>query len=246
MSVPKIICPFHAEETPSCALYLDEGRYHCYGGACGKSGPLSEIADFLDEEYKSNRPAKPRYKSDVIKAINDIERLPTAAHRGFILHTDAEGYYLIWPERNYYLKRYFDSEHAKGKYRGPSGVQRPPYVLRAEEDTAPWVIIEGEFNAKSVAEALPFINVCSPGGVTSFKLAHLSCIKPDLMKTSRIVLVADDDIPGVSALIKLRSELIQINPNAHLNSVLMPDDANSIWERQRRGAASVYQKAFCL
>jgi len=39
------LCPFHNEKTPSFAVNLDKGYYHCFG--CGKSG---SIFDFIMEE----------------------------------------------------------------------------------------------------------------------------------------------------------------------------------------------------
>lgn len=38
------ICPFpgHSEKTPSCVIYPDQGRFHCYG--CGASG---DVIDFV-------------------------------------------------------------------------------------------------------------------------------------------------------------------------------------------------------
>ena len=33
-----VSCPFHAEKTPSLAVNLDTGKWHCFG--CGKGGGL--------------------------------------------------------------------------------------------------------------------------------------------------------------------------------------------------------------
>ena len=42
----KIICPFHEEVEPSCALYED-GHYYCYG--CGENG---NAIDFVMKTLK--------------------------------------------------------------------------------------------------------------------------------------------------------------------------------------------------
>jgi len=37
----KILCPFHDERTPSCHLYAQQGRVHCFG--CGQGGDVIEL-----------------------------------------------------------------------------------------------------------------------------------------------------------------------------------------------------------
>jgi DNA primase catalytic core len=34
----KVLCPFHAEDTPSCVIYPDQQRFHCYG--CNERGDV--------------------------------------------------------------------------------------------------------------------------------------------------------------------------------------------------------------
>lgn len=36
-----LCCPFHEEDTGSCAVNYKKGTYHCFG--CGKSGEISEF-----------------------------------------------------------------------------------------------------------------------------------------------------------------------------------------------------------
>jgi CHC2 zinc finger/DnaB-like helicase C terminal domain len=37
----KCLCPFHAERTPSCTVYADEDRFHCFG--CGADGTVIDL-----------------------------------------------------------------------------------------------------------------------------------------------------------------------------------------------------------
>jgi hypothetical protein len=41
----KVLCPWHAERTPSCLGDLKAGTYYCLG--CRKHGPLSELMHAL-------------------------------------------------------------------------------------------------------------------------------------------------------------------------------------------------------
>lgn len=81
-----ISCPFHLEDTPSCAVYED--HFHCYG--CGENGsPLHFVAKYLggsyhqarqwlesgiDVEGRPERPApKPAEPIDMGPALRDAE-----------------------------------------------------------------------------------------------------------------------------------------------------------------------------
>lgn len=45
-----IICPFHDEKTPSCMVYVDQDRYHCF--SCMADGDVIDFyKDFLDLEF---------------------------------------------------------------------------------------------------------------------------------------------------------------------------------------------------
>ena len=47
----KGLCPIHDERTPSFVVYVDEGRWHCYG-ACGVGGDVIDLAQKLMEAGK--------------------------------------------------------------------------------------------------------------------------------------------------------------------------------------------------
>lgn len=45
-----IICPFHDEKTPSCMVYVDQDRYHCF--SCMADGDVIDFyKDYLDLEF---------------------------------------------------------------------------------------------------------------------------------------------------------------------------------------------------
>lgn len=39
------LCPFHHEKTPSCHIYKQDNKYHCFG--CGKHGDVIDLFQFL-------------------------------------------------------------------------------------------------------------------------------------------------------------------------------------------------------
>lgn len=55
-----MICPFHAEKTPSCSLNPTTGEFHCF--SCDRNGRIEEIAFLIDgpeqEGDKINYPIK--------------------------------------------------------------------------------------------------------------------------------------------------------------------------------------------
>lgn len=55
------LCPFHSEKTPSCRVYYNSQRFHCYG--CGKNGDVLVLLEKMGE----------------IESVDYILRLPGAA-----------------------------------------------------------------------------------------------------------------------------------------------------------------------
>jgi len=41
----QILCPFHADDKPSCKIYPDTNTYHCFG--CNKSG---DVIQFIQDK----------------------------------------------------------------------------------------------------------------------------------------------------------------------------------------------------
>lgn len=39
------LCPFHREKTPSCFIYPESNRFHCFG--CGESGDIISLTQYL-------------------------------------------------------------------------------------------------------------------------------------------------------------------------------------------------------
>src|SRR5690606_33471443 len=103
-----VLCQFHEERTPSCAVYSN--GYKCFG--CGKFGPLSDLGMTASE-------VEPKYVEDIEKSIQQIISLPKKEIRGLDLHSDSNSYYIVWPDHSYYKKRYINPHH--GKYQNPSG-----------------------------------------------------------------------------------------------------------------------------
>ena len=45
-----VICPFHDEKTPSCMIYTDEDKFHCFG--CQADGDVIDFyQQYLDIEF---------------------------------------------------------------------------------------------------------------------------------------------------------------------------------------------------
>jgi hypothetical protein len=213
----KILCPFHAEDTPSCQVYAD--GFHCFG--CGAHGPLTALDGKVRLEYAP----KERQPEDVVARIEQIRQLPVRMVRGFAFHADAEGHYLIWPGGNYYKKR---MEHDFGpKYVGPAGHQPPLFWGATGGLGSALIVVEGEFNAMSIAQACRGVTVCSPGGAGNFTAAHLK--KFGLHSTveySKLLVVADNDVAGAEAVINARGFFASHGRDAAW--LLMSPDANDI------------------
>lgn len=215
----KILCPWHREETPSCHVYSD--GYKCFG--CGKAGPLSDLPE---GEYHASAEKAPKYVEDVASSIAKIQTYPRCTIRGLSLYDTTDSYYLVWPEGQYYIRRYKESVAGKSKYKCPAGVPRPLYVARHAPDRNILVIVEGELNAASIGLACGDISVVSPGSAGDFYSAggrgHLGYYRA----YPSIYLLVDKDAAGAAAAIELKSLLMKTNPATYIH--LMEQDANDI------------------
>lgn len=201
--ISKIKCPFHKEETPSCAVYPD--GYYCFG--CGAYGPLSDLEGLID--FKS---IKVREPENLEESMEYIANLPQDTIRGLNLHYDSSGYYVLWPRKNYYNKRYFNS--GSSKYRKPAG-HRQPLFIPQYRGTRECYYVEGELNAMSIAQVVNS-TVVSPGGVAKFpKYAYY------LNRFDYVYIVADRDEVGTLAAMELSTNL-----NTPNKILLMEKDAN--------------------
>lgn len=211
----KILCPFHKEGTPSCAVYKD--HFRCY--ACGESGLLERLG--MRSEQVPDEPPK----EDLEKSFRYINSLPYKEVRGMQLPADDRSYYIAWPDQVYYKRRFF--KDGQCKYVGASGHKKPPFWLRTYStafDTL--VIVEGEINAISVKIACPEFAVMSPGGVGDFTPHRAKQYLQSTIKYSTILIVADNDAPGAQAAIQLMGELRGRGRKVYAK--LMAPDANDV------------------
>ncbi len=208
----RILCPFHEERTPSFVLYEDHG--FCY--SCGKSASRHNLSSV----YQGSWEPSPEVQEDLGESISRIRSLPKRDVRGLRLHSDDFSYYIVWPDGSYYKRRFYDPKGPK--YIGATGHRKPPYVASAKGDTL--ILVEGELNAMSIAEAFPDLSVVSPGGCGDFR--HVSKWLTSCQLYSTILVIADRDAPGAEACIEAMSQLQGKVPRiiAHL----MPKDANEV------------------
>jgi len=211
----KYLCPKHEEKTPSANAYAD--GYHCFG--CGARGPLSELGLPAGERIEIT------YVEDIAASINRIRALPKQEIRGFSLHADDRGYYLLWSDSSYYKRRVYGAE-ASSKYRGPSGHSKPPFIV-SEGSDARLVLIEGEFNALSFGTLEGTSTVVSPGGAGDFYSRGNSRYLADYARYGQVDLVVDADAAGAAAAIETKAKLITLGcPEVKIH--LVDKDFNDI------------------
>ncbi len=177
----------------------------CFAG-CGLI-PLSDLGltpwDVDQEE---------RFVEDLDQSFLRINNLPLKDFRGFKLPYDQQGYYVVWPNQNYYKRRNFSG---KPKYKGPVGLSPPPFWVR-QGTSSTLLVVEGEFDALSAALALPELDVMSPGSTSNFNRKLLTEIKP----YANIILIADSDPAGIEAVISLGALIHAELPGATFKRVL--------------------------
>lgn len=208
----KILCPYHKESTPSFHVYPD-GSGHCYG--CGAHEGPSKQRIVPDEE---------RYVEDIQASIKYIKSLPRATIRGLSLHHDNDYYYVVWPSDDYYVRRRKVDVPDRPKYVGAAGHRKPIFIARERSRSVPLIVVEGQLNALSMAEAEIQASVVSPGAATDFKkLANL----PYYMGYDNIVLVLDNDAAGAMGAIELKGQLLAMG-KTNVRIHLVNEDANEI------------------
>lgn len=192
MSVKRIKCLWHQEDTPSLVIYLEKGYAKCFG--CGVFKHLRELpVGYLEDVDICDFIPTP--KEDLSIKLNYISSLPKESIRGLTLHSDKNAYYLVWPNNDYYLARSKDAGRAP-KYKGPSGYERPIFYSLFNRSTT-LILTEGEINALSIGEAFiakkdPSLNVASFGSATQFKKTY----RHELNKYSTIIVIFDNDPAG--------------------------------------------------
>lgn len=234
----RILCPFHNEATPSLVLYPENDRYVCFG--CGKGGPISEL-NLNTELTPIPRLDYTVTKEQIEKKVAEIEAMPVKEIRGLPLNYDYKGFYIVWPDKSYYLARYTNSFSHSAKYKGPAGVTRPLLILEGESNQV--VFVEGEMNALSIYKACPELTVVTPGGAGSFSSKGVSDYLTKLLPYEKILIVVDGDSAGVSALIAAKSKLLGLGHKKVMSWVCEKNlDANDIL--QKHGEIGLRQKVY--
>lgn len=217
----KILCPRHKEDTPSCEIY--ENNAYCFG--CQQTIPLEECG------VKPGDVPPPKPKENLEETMKYIDSLPTKKIRGFWLPFDEEGYYIVWPERNYYKKRFFDPDK-KSRYKNPTGHKQPLFETPYYTWAGAGMLVEGELNALSVFEALRNSEICprimSPGGAGQFNEDFVLQNLETLNNLSRIDILVDQDGAGAKAAIELKAALLKHCARCSIYVKFMPSDANDL------------------
>lgn len=211
----KILCMWHDDRNPTMHVYSD-GAY-CF--ACGKQASLAEIG-----RYHEGLELPPeREPENLEESFAYIDSLPKVSLRGLEFPADEWGYFICWPGRDYYKKRLYDE--TSGRYRSPTGHKEPMFWAR-REGNPDLVVIEGQINCLSIAEACLNVDVCSPGGVGNFSHKLTKNQLQEYYIYSTIVIVCDEDAPGAKAAINLYSQLISKGRKVAMK--LMKPDANEV------------------
>ena len=217
----RIICPFHAEKTPSCVV--QDATYKCFG--CGKTGPITD----LGLEVLPTAP-KARYREDLKTKRAYIETLPRKPIRGFDFPADDRGYYILWPDHPYYKQRLYNPGPKEPKYKNPSGHQQPLFWVRRQDRPRTLLISEGEINALSLSRAFPEYDVVCPGSASNFLTKDQVNYLPQYADYGTITIVVDKDAAGTKAAIHMKALLLAKVPFTRV--VLLQPDANEIYVSQ--------------
>lgn len=209
--MPKILCPKHEDSTPSMELY-DDGIGHCF--VCGAH---MRILDAVNAA-----PAKPKVVEDVKASLQEIKQLPMRLIRGLWLHYAQNGYYIVWPTNDFYKLR-LTSGYTR--YIGPVGHTPPLFWAKKLYQADTIVLVEGELNAMSVAEASSDWDVVSPGSAMNFGSKEAELLQL-VGKYKTVIIWTDGDSAGIMALWKLLPVLI--NRNIKCSHISQEDDANDI------------------
>lgn len=208
-------CPWHEDRTAS--LKLMTYGWRCYG--CDKRPTHAEVETALGKTIEQGETREVE-KEDLKEKFKYINSLPKKEIRGLLLPEDERGYYIVWPDEQYYKYRLYSS---KPKYVSPRGHQPPLLWARNGKGSTLWVV-EGEINSLSVSKVVSD-DVCSPGSATIFDRLvkkHLT----QFMQYSTINVVVDNDSAGIKALIAAKSTFLHNIPFAKY--IRLEKDCNEI------------------
>lgn len=207
------LCTSHEEKTPSLAVYTD-GTGWCFGCATH----FKQLSTPIEKAPK-------REVTDIPKQLEYIRSLPTTQHRHLNFPSDNLGYYIIWPNGDYYKRRNWDVSTDKPKYTCPKGQTQPLYWKIVPSSSL--VIIEGEINLLSLQLVIDNkIDLMSPGSAGNFKQKKLYKDLTALLKYEKIFILVDRDVAGLRAAISLKTLL---QPDVYdVTIILMEKDCNQL------------------
>jgi hypothetical protein len=186
---------------------------------CGFVGPTNPE----DQVYERKEP------ENIKETLDYVESLPIRDIRGLQLRSDEEGFYIIWPGRNFYKKRLYEG---KVRYVGPRGHRPPPMVLPGDQNVV--TVVEGELNALSLKQVFSG-TVISAGAASELpRLAEL-CLR--FPYTNVIV---DKDIPGVAFGLQLKEKLLKLKKR--VNFVATEKDLNQILQDEGKEGLKEWSK----
>lgn len=217
----KVNCPYHKDDTASMHIYPD-GRAYCFG--CGKSINSDELLGKDIYKYAKKSGFKNTYKEDITKSLNCISKHPVKEIRGLQLPCDIAGYYIVYPNAPYYIKRVWDDKD-KNRYRSPKGIVKPIYKVRQVKPSEFLLLIEGQLNALTADSCFRQLNtsIGSPGAASDFN--RVATIEYCL-QYSKVCLIVDKDAAGVAAGIQLKQTIEKLGKRCVLYA--MERDLNEI------------------
>lgn len=214
----RIICLFHAEDSPSLVRLKDGWR--CYG-ACQRTYTHEEVEKASGSSVDYVKPDADR--EDLTESFEYINSLPVADVRGLKLRTSKQGYYIVWPNNEYYKYRLFNPTGPK--YIGPKGI-KPPLFLPHVGQSRHLMVSEGEINCLSLVQAFPDYDHCSPGSASMFNSKELEKNLTKFVAYDTVTVVLDNDPAGIKALIETKSTFLYKIPFAKY--LLLNDDPNEV------------------
>lgn len=153
--------------------------------------------------------------TNVVAMIKHIKTLPTQIIRGFKLHYDERGFYVVWPDENYYKRRNFEG---RVRYTAPSGVKPPIFACNGFAKHL--VVVEGELNCMSAYKASwSDYKLVSPGPASDF-MRHIKYYQ----YYQKITLILDHDAAGIVFGCQLKEVLLK--SGKHCNLVTVKQDFN--------------------
>lgn len=212
-------------------LYHDGAWCFVCGYKCGLDKVTNEVTI---EEIKKLKEKEPENVKEKIKYILN---LPKRQERGLLVPFDDTGFYIIWPEKDFY--KYRRNSGIGPRYVGPRGVRAPIFWLRSEnKNTKVCVITEGELNALSLGLAFRnhTFDIVSTGSVNELN-RHMQFYT----RYDKIYIFVDRDPAGVYNGIRLKEELTQkgkrvilIALDKDFNDILQTDGTQGIKETLRK------------